>query len=73
MSALRILLLILGLAVVGFLAKYALTGTVFGERPGKSQPAHQLERVRDRAKELEGELQRRAERAERQLEPDQRP
>ena len=73
MSTMRILLLVLGLAAVGFLARYALTGTVFGERPGKSEPARQLEQVRGRATELEGELQRAADKAERQLEPDQRP
>jgi hypothetical protein len=64
MTAMRIVLLVLSLAVVGFVAKYALTGTVTGDPPGKTEPARQLDNVRERAKELEGELQRGADRAD---------
>jgi Ni/Co efflux regulator RcnB len=64
MSALRILLLVLALAAVAFAAKYALTrgaGDAGGE--ARSRPAQQLDDVRERAKELEGELQRKADQA----------
>ncbi len=63
MTAFRILLLVLGLAVVGFVAKYALTGTA-GTGTGLGEPARQLDQVRDRAHQLEGQLQRSADRAE---------
>jgi hypothetical protein len=65
MSAMRIVLLLLALAAVAFTAKYVLTGSVTGPEE-KVQPAEQLQNVRDRAKELEGELQRAADRAEQQ-------
>lgn len=66
MSSMRIVLLLLALAAVAFTAKYVLTGSVTGGGGGKVQPAEQLQDVRDRAKELEGELQRASERAEQQ-------
>jgi hypothetical protein len=69
MTAIRILLLVLALAVVGFVAKVALTGSVGGgESPGRSAPARQLDNVRERAQQLEGEMQRSADRAERPAE-----
>ncbi len=64
MTAMRIIVLILALAVVGFVAKFVLSGTVGDDGPGKTQPAQQLDNVRDRARELEGELQRGADRAD---------
>ncbi len=65
MTAFRIVLLVLALAVVGFVAKVALTGSVGGgESPtAKSQPAQQLDNVRQRAGELEKEMQKSADRA----------
>ncbi len=68
MSAMRILLLVLALAVVGFVAKFVLSGTIGDDGPGKTRPAQQLDHVRDRARELEGEMQRAADRAERAAE-----
>ena len=69
MTAIRILLLVLALAVVGLVAKVALTGSVGGgDTPGKTAPARQLDNVRERAKELEGELQRGADRAQKPAE-----
>lgn len=64
MTAMRILLLVLGLAVVGLVAKYALSGSLGPDAPGKSQPAKQLDNVRERAHQLEGEMQRGADKAE---------
>ncbi len=65
MTAFRIVLLVLALAVVGFVAKVALTGSVGGgESPtARSQPAQQLDNVRQRAGELEKEMQKSADRA----------
>jgi hypothetical protein len=64
MSTMRILLLVLALAAVGFAARYALTGSSLGDGGGHSPPARQLDGVRDRAKELEGELQRAADKVD---------
>ncbi len=65
MTAFRIVLLVLALAVVGFVAKVALTGSVGGgdDPSAKSRPAQQLDNVRQRAGELEKEMQRSADRA----------
>jgi hypothetical protein len=65
MTAFRIVLLILALAVVGLVAKVALTGSVGGGEGGsaRSRPAQQLDNVRERANELEKEMQRGADRA----------
>lgn len=63
MSTMRILLLVLALAAVAFAARYALTTGVADGEGGKAPPARQLDNVRERAKQLEGELQRGADRA----------
>ncbi len=70
MTAIRILLLVLALAVVAFVAKVALTGSVGGggDTAAKSAPARQLDNVRERAHQLEGEMQRGADRAEKPAE-----
>ncbi len=70
MTAIRILLLVLALAVVAFVAKVALTGSVGGGggEPERSAPARQLDNVRGRAHQLEGEMQRGADRAEKPAE-----
>ncbi len=64
MSAMRIVLLVLALAVVGLVAKYVLSGTVGDDGPGKSRPAQQLDNVRERAHQIEDELQRKADRTD---------
>lgn len=65
MSALRIVLLVLALAAVAFAAKFALTGGAgAGGDEARSRPAQQLDNVRSRAKELEGEMQHAADRAD---------
>ncbi len=61
MTAFRIVLLVLALAVVAFVAKYTLTGTAGDDGPGKSQPAQQLDNVRERAHQIEDDMKKRAE------------
>jgi hypothetical protein len=71
MSAMRILLLVLALAVVAFIAKVALTGSVAGPTGGgdeRSRPAQQLDGVRQKAKAFEGDMNRSMERAEKPAE-----
>ena len=64
-NTLKIVLLVLGLAVVAFTAKVALTGTVGSTDPGAAtQPKRQLDNVRQRATELGNELQKGADRAD---------
>jgi len=66
MSTAKLLVLVLGLAVVAFAVKYALSSTLGGEsdRAGISEPKRQLDSVRARARELEQEQQRSADRAD---------
>lgn len=65
MQILKIILLVLGLAVVAFTAKVALTGTVASSDPaGATGPRRQLDSVRQRAGELGNELQKGADRAD---------
>ncbi len=59
----RVLALVLGLAAVAFAVKYALDSTAASGRAGVTEPRRQLDNVRTRAKELEQELQRGADRA----------
>lgn len=66
MSAMRILLLVLALAAVAFTARYALTRAAGEASAGasgaeRSAPAQQLDNVRQKARAIEGEMQRRAE------------
>ena len=61
MSTLRLVLLILTLVLVAFLVKVSLGG---GETSAKSQPARQLDQVRERTHEIEGELKKKADRAQ---------
>ena len=58
----RILALVLGLAALAFAAKTMLSGTAAGSSPGPTQPKRQLDSVRVRAKQLEREQQRAADR-----------
>jgi hypothetical protein len=64
MTAVRILVLVLGLAAVAFAAKYALQGTASPDGAAVTQPARQLDNVRQQVRELEVEQQRAADRAD---------
>jgi hypothetical protein len=60
----KLIVLLLGLAAVAFAVKYALQGTTSSTDPaGVSQPKRQLDNVRSRAKELEREQQKQADKA----------
>ncbi len=60
----RILVLVLGLAIVAFTVKFALDRTVSSDPVAASEPNRQLDSVRQRANELEGQMQRNANRAD---------
>jgi hypothetical protein len=60
MSISKLLVLLLGLVAVAFAAKYALSGTLGRDPEGSTQPKRQLDNVRERSKELEGEMQKNA-------------
>lgn len=65
MNLLKIVLLVLGLAVVAFTAKVALTGTIGStDPPAATGPKRQFDNVRQRATELGNELQKAADRAD---------
>jgi hypothetical protein len=64
MSTVRLLVFVLGLAVVAFAVKYALTSTTNSEPASISEPKRQLDNVRAKAKEFEQDQQRSADRAE---------
>jgi hypothetical protein len=65
MTATRILLLVLALALVAFLAKLTLTGSLLPGGDGTARdPARQLENVREKAHELEDDMQKAADRAD---------
>ncbi len=61
MTAFRLVLLVLALAVVAFVAKSALTGSSGGGDQAVSQPKQQLDNVRERARQIEDDLKKRAE------------
>ena len=56
----KLLVLIIGLAIVAFAVKTQLAGTAVGNPNGPSQPKRQLDNVRNRAGELEREQQKAA-------------
>ncbi len=60
MSLGKILVLLLGLAIVAFAVKTQLGGTAVGT-PEQTQAKRQLDNVRNRAKELERQQQKHAE------------
>jgi PDZ domain-containing secreted protein len=65
MTAARVLILVLALAAVAVAAKYAIEGP--GASSGGAEvtsPARRLEAVRERAREIEVEQQRSADRAD---------
>jgi hypothetical protein len=57
MSIARFLVLVLALAAIGFAAKYALEGAS-RDRSAHSAPRRQLDNVRDKARDLEKQLQK---------------
>jgi hypothetical protein len=65
----RILVLVLALAAVSFAAKYALEGAA-RTPSAHTAPRQQLDNVRDKAHDLEKQLQKAADKAG--AEPDQR-
>jgi hypothetical protein len=60
MSLGKLLVLVLGLAVVAFAVRTALTGTVGRDDAAHSAPKRQLDSVREKAKDLEQQQQRAA-------------
>ncbi|MGO8970818.1 MAG: hypothetical protein ACLQDQ_14765 [Myxococcaceae bacterium] len=56
----RLLSLLLGLLVVAFAAYYLLGGATQSATGGVSAPKQQLDKVRERAKEIERDSQKRA-------------
>jgi hypothetical protein len=58
----RLVVFLIGLALVGFTVKTMLESKTGGEASadGRSAPKQQLDRVRDRAREIEVEQQRQA-------------
>lgn len=60
MSLGRILVLLLGLAIVAYTVKVELSGTAVGNPAGPTQAKRQLDSVRNRAHELEREQQKNA-------------
>jgi len=63
----RLVALVLGLAVVAWVAKTVLEGryAAGAGKPGPSEPKRQLDQVREKTKEIERQLQRNADGAER--------
>ena len=57
----RLLVLLLGLAIVAYAVKVELEGTAIGTSNGPTVQKRQLDTVRVRAKELERETQQQAE------------
>ena len=64
MSATRILLLVLTLAVVALLARYLITGSAGPGDTQQAAPARTLERVREQTRQAEDDLKKAAERAD---------
>jgi hypothetical protein len=64
MTIVRLLLLVGALAAVAFAAKVALTGGTSQPEAAVSAPRHQLDDVREKARQLEADQQRSADRAD---------
>jgi hypothetical protein len=60
MSFGKLLVLVLGLAVVAFVVRTALTGTMGRDTSEHSAPRRQLDSVREKAKDLEKQQQKAA-------------
>lgn len=65
MSLGKLLVLLLGLAIVAYAAKVELSGTALGTPAGPTQAKRQLDNVRTRAQELEREQQKAVDNVER--------
>jgi hypothetical protein len=65
MGLTRLLALIIGLAAVAFAAKYALEGSFRSQRSAHTVPKQQLDNVRDKAHDLERQMQKAADDAAR--------
>jgi hypothetical protein len=63
MSIAKLLVLVLGLAAVALAVKVALTSTL-GNEASVTEPMRQLDHTRARARELEHDLQKNADRAD---------
>jgi hypothetical protein len=66
----RLLSLVLGLAVVAFIAYWALNRVADAERPdpeGRSQPKAVLDRTRETTRRIEQDTERRMQESERKL------
>jgi hypothetical protein len=64
----RLLALIIGLAAVAFAVKYVLEGTIRDNKAAHTQPRQQLDNVRDKAHDLERQMQKAADDAARNTE-----
>ena len=60
----RVLVLVLGLVAVAVAVKFALSPSAGADPSSMTEPARQLDNVRARARELEGDLQKSADRAD---------
>jgi hypothetical protein len=67
MSLGKLLVLVLGLAIVAFVARTALTGTMGRDTAEHTAPRRQLDNVREKAKALEREQQKAADDIARRL------
>jgi hypothetical protein len=63
MGLTKILMLVIGLAAVAFAAKYALEGSFRSQPSAHTAPKQQLDNVRDKAHDLERQLQKAADEA----------
>jgi hypothetical protein len=64
MTIVRLLVLVGALAAVAFAAKVALTGSTSQPEAAVSAPKRQLDDVREKARQLEADQQRSADRAD---------
>jgi hypothetical protein len=68
MGLAKLLVLVLGLAAIAFAVKYELDGGMHGQPLLHTAPRRQLDNVRDKAHDLERDLQKAADEAARDLE-----
>jgi hypothetical protein len=64
----KLIVLVLGLAAIAFAVKYALEGSLRSQPSTHTVPRRQLDNVRDKAHDLEKELQKAADEAGRNTE-----
>jgi hypothetical protein len=68
MGLTKLLVLVIGLAAVAFAAKYALEGGMHAQPQAHTAPRRQLDNVRDKAHDLERQMQKAADDAARNTE-----